>query len=560
MDFKTQLLTDDRLLSTAEITYNVCKGGENIQYQRAPVVADSTSTLVYNITVPSLETTLDRRVMWGATITLKVQGVADTGKYLLKIGEDSALCPFPLHQMSNTHTATLNSSSVSANIPELLPAVLKLFDKRSLNKYNGACPTLLDTTFDYYSTQTAYLSPFAGYSNSVSVDDAFTSNGMHPVIIGSVFSGGVVSGAQVVGDGTSVQTTYIQFRSVEPFLCLSPFSYSVEGDNSVGISGLQNLNFQLNIGNCNRVIRSTGANLALGTGNLVITPASITDSYLDLIYINRHPSQVVPAKNVVPYVALDRYITSSSGSIAPSVYPSITATTLRSASLQLNTVPDKLIVYARSRADANNQVPDRFLVIDNCVITFNNSTQLSGASSHALWKMSKEAGSNQSWLEWSGAYASPSAQATPGIVPTTGSMLMLDMGLHLALTQDYLCPGSIGQFNLQVQINAHNQGGVAVSDIDLVIIAVNSGIVVCESGVSSIYTGIITKEDVLKASEMEPLGWANNNRMVGSGFLDRLKTVGKHALKMMKPLLEGSKAGELVKSVGGGKKVHHRLM
>jgi hypothetical protein len=550
MDFKTQLLTDDRLLSTNEITYNVCKGGENIQYSRQPVVADSTSNLVYNITVPSLETTIDRRVLFGANVVLRVQGIPAAGAYLVNFGTTDALAPFPLHQMSNTHTATINSSSVSANIPDLLPAVLKLFDKRSLNKYNGGCPTLLDSTFNYDSAVNFYNSPLGGYDYSGSLDTAFIPNGAHPVVIGNTFSNGVVSGAQVVGDGTTTQTTFIQFDSIEPFLCLSPFTYSVEDTNSVGIYGVQNLNFQLSmLGNCARALRSSN------TLARTVVPVAITNSYLDLIFINRHPSQVVPAKNVIPYMALDRYISSSQPTV-----PTGSSATIRSASLQLNQISDKLIIFARSRGDANRQVPDRFLVIDSCVITFNSSTQLSGASSHQLWKMSKEAGSNQTWQEWSGVVSDSAGPATPTQKPMSGSMLMLDMGRHLALTQDYLAAGSIGQYNLQVQLTVHTQGGADVSDVDLVIITANSGIVVCESGVASIFTGILTKEDVLKASEQEPTGWAHNNRMVGSGFLDRLKTVATKIVKVAKPFLEGSKAGEFVKSVGGGKKVHHRLM
>jgi hypothetical protein len=550
MDFKTQLLTDDRLLSTDEITYNVCKGGENIQYSRQPVVADSTSNLVYNITVPSLETTIDRRVLFGANVVLRVQGIPAAGAYLVNFGTTDALAPFPLHQMSNTHTATINSSSVSANIPDLLPAVLKLFDKRSLNKYNGGCPTLLDSTFNYDSAVNFYNSPLGGYDYSGSLDTAFIPNGAHPVVIGNTFSNGVVSGAQVVGDGATTQTTFIQFDSIEPFLCLSPFTYSVEDTNSVGIYGVQNLNFQLSmLGNCARALRSSN------TLARTVVPVAITNSYLDLIFINRHPSQVVPAKNVIPYMALDRYISSSQPTV-----PTGSSATIRSASLQLNQISDKLIIFARSRGDANLQVPDRFLVIDSCVITFNSSTQLSGASSHQLWKMSKEAGSNQTWQEWSGVVSDSAGPATPIQKPMSGSMLMLDMGRHLALTSDFLAPGSIGQYNLQVQLTVHTQGVANVSDVDLVIITCNSGIVVSESGVCSVFTGILTKSDILKASEQEPTGWAHNNRMVGSGFLDRLKTVGMKALKVAKPFLEGSKAGEFVKSVGGGKKVHHRLM
>jgi len=42
---------------------------------------------------------------------------------------------------------------------------------------------------------------------------------------------------------------------------------------------------------------------------------------------------------------------------------------------------------------------------------------------------------------------------------------------------------------------------------------------------ASTYTGILTKQDVLDASAMEPYHMSDVKRMVGGGFLDNLKAV-----------------------------------
>lgn len=47
---------------------------------------------------------------------------------------------------------------------------------------------------------------------------------------------------------------------------------------------------------------------------------------------------------------------------------------------------------------------------------------------------------------------------------------------------------------------------------------------VCERGTSSTYTGILTRADVLEASEQEPYTHNDVKRMVGGGFLDMLKS------------------------------------
>jgi hypothetical protein len=299
-----------------------------------------------------------------------------------------------------------------------------------------------------------------------------------------------------------------------------------------------------------------------------VSLVAVDGAYLDFVFINGHPSDLLPSKNVVPYIEYPRYI--SSGNPPVGAYKSLTGNTAEftSQTLTLNVVPDKLVIFARSRSNATVcNVPDRFLAIKKVNISFNNSSGiLSSADQRALWAISHENGSNQTWSEFSG-YATKNnlASGYPNDTATTGSILVLTMGKDIQWTQDYISAGSIGNYSLQVKVQVENQGSSTVADADLVIIAINSGIVVLEQGVSSVFTGILTKEDVLKASDSQAgdynvVGWSENVRMTGAGLLDQIKTLGKKGLKLAQPLVEGSKLGDIAKRMSGGKKMANRLM
>jgi len=52
----------------------------------------------------------------------------------------------------------------------------------------------------------------------------------------------------------------------------------------------------------------------------------------------------------------------------------------------------------------------------------------------------------------------------------------------------------------------------------------NSGVFVCERGTSSTYTGILTKQDVLEASQQEHYTHNDVARLVGGGLFDMVKS------------------------------------
>ena len=148
--FEKILLKDDRIAClTPQVKYAVENGG-NVTSQPFKAISQTNSSHVYNVTVPSLETIIRREVLWQSTVTLKITGTAKpTGQYLVSYGVTDALGPFPLHHLVTQMTTTINNNTVSLNVQDTLPLVLRLLDPEELAKYECMTPTTLDFLANY---------------------------------------------------------------------------------------------------------------------------------------------------------------------------------------------------------------------------------------------------------------------------------------------------------------------------------------------------------------------------------------------------------------------------
>jgi hypothetical protein len=249
----------------------------------------------------------------------------------------------------------------------------------------------------------------------------------------------------------------------------------------------------------------------------------------------------MPSRNAVPFYELPRFITAPGLPVVSSYNPAVTASNallapqvvaLSTSSLQLNQIPDRLIIQVRTPL---NQTawgqPDAFLCIQGVSINFNNQSGiLASATQQDLYRYSVENGSNQSWNEFSGFATVPdSASGCGRRLAGSGSLLVLEFGKDIQLTEDYYSAGSLGNFNLQITIRCYNQFSYSITP-EIVLITMNSGLFVNERGTSSTYTGILTKADVLSASAQEPYFQSSVKRMVGGGFLDSIKSVAGRVL------------------------------
>lgn len=616
-DFSKVLIKDDRLMCSPEISYAVMKGAMNhtmISYNAltgagAQASADPTS-LTFNIQVPSEQIVLDRRVMIEnkfrivvrKTLKTSIAGAVGYGERVFNndYNSDSAsnntipgadcLNVYPFHQLINSAQITINNTSVSVNIQDVLPALIRVNDNRDLNKFNGSAPIQVDSDGNYGSTIVALAdgnnsfnkagSPFS--SDWSATDEAYSSRGAFVV---RDISNSNVSIA-VVNTDVSNSTT-LEFTTLEPIM-VSPFTFSNPQTNSQGIYGLQNLSFNFNLGGKNRLIRSRPAKVndnVAGTTECIsyteVLSFQLLESALHLVYLTPQPTDALASRNAVPYYELPRYITPSF-EVAGANWtnprnPLPTNKRLSFNSIQLNQIPDKLFIFVRQNGNTayntNTNCADFMLPIVKVNVNFNNqSGLLSTMTPIELYRMSRDNGSSQSWLEFSGlsnskvdgAYRLAQNGYAPAVAnlpvsagnanntsvignlsaygqsvlsQTTGSLLILQFGKDIELP-DYYAPGSLGNFNLQMDITVDNYNNtINPENYQIVCITMNSGVFITEKGQSATYTGLLTKEDVLQASAMEAISTNDYRRLVGSGFWDNLKSIGTKAWNFAKPIL-----------------------
>ncbi|MFM7987783.1 MAG: major capsid protein V20 domain-containing protein, partial [Candidatus Fonsibacter sp.] len=88
------------------------------------------------------------------------------------------------------------------------------------------------------------------------------------------------------------------------------------------------------------------------------------------------------------------------------------------------------------------------------------------------------------------------------------------------LTDEIYAPGSLGSFNLQLQVTVENNQNTTWlgNEYELVIMVMNSGVFVDGRGTSSTFLGLLTKQDVLDAlQQQQPYNTNEVRRMVGGG-------------------------------------------
>lgn len=578
-DFEKVLVKDPRLDVTDTIKYAVIKGGQNVTNSKFAAVSASSSQLVFNIQVPSEQTIIDRRVLLRAKLTVGVTTLGGLANNSVCYGVNAALASFPLHQCFDTLSATINNNTVTCNIKDVLPAILRLMDDDDLIWHNGTTPAFNDIIGGFDDNRPVEDFSFLSNANTslwAVNDNKRFHRGCFPILANA--SNPISDQVQTpTAFGQSSTTNYITYEITEPLL-LSPFMFSHTKSNNQGFYGIQNMNIVANLNNGAKAFRGPTIGVApsfltpsvSGSATVGITGVNINmytnKPELLFTFITPHPSDLMPARNIVPYYELPRYINSSQPDIPAATGLSGSGVLSMSTkmavfnAIQLNQIPDKLIFYTRLKAPSiTNTGPwcqaDVSLPITNISINFNNNSGiLASATTQELWQMSKNNGVNSSWPEFLGygtsvnrdggslPDASGNVYGIPDVsaVALSGSYLVLEFGKDIQLTEDFYAAGSLGNFNLQCNVTVANNylSATGADNWELVVITMNSGVFVCERGTSATYTGILTKQDVMDASAQEYYTHDDVKRLVGGGFFDSIKSglssLAKKGMKMGK--------------------------
>ena len=540
-DFSTVLTEDARLQLTDKIDFAIYKGPATIAPTTFPATgAPSSTSHQYMITVPSLENCVDRCIMWESEFTINFASVGNVpvGQYILDLGGGDALAAFPLHNLITQMNCQINSTQVNINMQDILPQLLTMVSRDELVKWNHMTPTYLDNYADYDVGVTKVNNPLGNYGNAI-----------HPEYVprGSFFYTTVVN---PVGAGAPLVAS-VTVKVREPLL-ISPLLFACEG---VALQGINQFNFQINLDSEGKRVWRSSTTTSTGGPKAPYTITGITfnSSNSSVMYVNfltPSPYQLAKfsARNVCDYYQLDRYVTP----IGPLIVGRSTSNTTQS--IQLASIPDKAIICIKeSYANLTNYKPDYFCTIDKVAVNFNAKQNiLAQASQQLLYRYSVEAGSQQTWLEFSGK-ACAGGQVVGGnngqqIIGTPGSVLCLDFGKHIDIPEMYLSSGSAGSMNLQFTIDYTNNTTKEFVNAQIVLIIMTSGIFSSEKGQSQVFTSLLNKDAVMGVLNEKAQTTASLKRLVGGSWLSSLMRVGKALAPLAKEGL--SKMGGPVGTMG----------
>ena len=553
-DFKTVLIEDSRIADiTATEVFGVQSGASQSTYQQFQAVSTSNSSIVFNVQIPSENIVIDRHLLLTSQLSFQLSlANVPNGESCFQYGLTESLQAFPLNSLFTTIQSTINNVSVSTNLQDVLPMLMRMNDKRMLSRYNSMTPALPDCAYGLYKDAPGTNNnPLAGYGTS-SYDEDFVSRGGYALDFLQIdrYVAGVYTDRSPVSTGANnTWVISIAVSLTEPFLALSPF-INCEPNMSAGLVGVNNMSMVLNVdSSCKRLFSTARSSVVGGNSRAgFITGISLgwatapnagasraigfANTRLLFNFLSLQPEQYakISTKNVVPYLDYPRYLTTfASGT---SIAPGETAT-LTSQSIQLNQIPDLILITARVPMSQQNwNYSSSFLTINGISVNFNNASGLlSTATQQDLYSISARNGSSQNFFEFRGKADLPNnagtvpATSQGGVVAvaTTGSLLVLSPVMDFSLPS-YLSASSLGQYQFQFNMSVTNNYDFAVAQPEICIITVNSGVFATQQGTSQIFTGILTKEQVLRTKEQNPvphLASGEYARLVGGKLMNR---------------------------------------
>jgi len=527
MDFDTVLITDSRIEQiTDRCTFGIKSGASSSTYQSFEAVSKSTNTITHNVNVPSESIVVDRNISILTRFSVNFEytqvaelaaNVPNTFPFLFT---GIFVNSFPFNSSVNTIQCNINNTSLSINLNDLKPFLMQLIDKQELQKYNGLCPTLdpiwlpssataksisdssvrnidVDKTF-----KNSYVNSLFGNSSLRVISIAQTSAPITNGVITITDAGIVLTATGGAVAANSKLTFNVVFETVEPIM-ISPFIFNGNSQyNNAGLVGINTFNMVFNLdSSLSRVFRINHADTP---DYPTITLLEIPQSQIQCCFLSLQPSQLIQSKNSVPYIDYPRYITSYGSGVDANKQA-----TIISNSLQLNQIPDYLLIGVRTKTN-NTTNPIKFIPISQVNINFNNvSGLLSSATEYDLYKMSVKNGLQKSWPEYSGTVLDSIIKEGNGVpvlnlLPTSGSIVVIDPSLDLSLP-DFYSNGSIGVFSLQVSVVISNRStsNIVANNLELVIVCCNTGIFNTVQGSSNTNSGVLNKEIVMNTKSQQ---------------------------------------------------------
>ena len=181
-DFKGVLIEDSRLQLTDEIKFGVMCGAAQSNFQPYNAVSVSNSNVNFNVVVGSENLIIDRHILIQADISFTVNcGGPDgslnsvpVGKTAFNWGWTEGYGLLPIQSLMQSCSCTINNTTVTNNVIDILAIVSRLNDSRVLSSYNSTTASMPDDAYaEYINGVGANNNPLSSINNS-GFDSDFT--------------------------------------------------------------------------------------------------------------------------------------------------------------------------------------------------------------------------------------------------------------------------------------------------------------------------------------------------------------------------------------------------
>jgi hypothetical protein len=462
-DIMKQAVFDARVVQLPA-RYAVEKGGLSITNAPYNAISASASQFTFNINVPSQNVFVDRAVDWSTFCfqTFEYKSTAAAGQPIAVPGREFALAAFPLHQMTQTMTATINDTNTTINTDTVLQEVLRLTDYRR-NRLIRHCPTAMDRYAFNQLSEGAINTPLNGYLAATTSADV--GNGAWNQLVfcspsGAVLAAGSTYSSQASGSTAAVTVTagaggiplvpsvassnnayqiFIRWFSSEK-LVLSPFVFADSCEYETGLFGINNIQLVMNMKSSpKRALRFSQMSSVSQDGVVAGSVqyfnnqgSPFQSAQVNVQYLTPSLDIPLPSKSVVPFTEFPRYVNAS---YAP--WEALeNSRQIQSQTIVLPQISDMLLIYCKPReGDLTEAMGDCYFPITQLSINFDNyAGLLSSHTEFQLYQMAAHNGLQMDYNQWRGlAYPGALSTGNGQLVPTVGGFLVIKPGTDFGL-------------------------------------------------------------------------------------------------------------------------------
>ena len=494
---------DPRIALNSKRKYDVLKGGLEVNGRTYTSTAFSSSNIAFSTIPPSPNHIIDPGVDIRLSIQLTFAGTG-TGN-LLQIGTADAPRFMPINtKLISNLVSQINNAQASINSSDFMSAFLRMQNSpKDRISYNSTSCNMPDMSQEYADLVGFIKNPLGAYGDGTSSDDPR----------------GGFAGITVLSNTNTAAVVNLVFTER---IILPPWVYGAD-KSAAGFTNVQTLdwNFTLNdLSNC-------WSHAAGGNTISSITSSFFAPPQLDMIFVSRNPLLLYPKTLIYPYTDISRYPTPVVTLAAGASF------TLPSNNIQLQSIPNRLVMFAREQNSdllGDPSATDTFMNISNVQIQWGNRNALLGAmTEQQLYQMSVKNGLDLSWTQWN---------------KHVGSLLIIEPPTDLGLQPDQ-ASGLLTTLQLQVNVTLNNKGPNSKNVVFYILVLQEGTLSLFEGESRSVFNlNVLQPKDVLASYSKKTEPYWKVERMVGGSFFSKLS-------RFFAPINEGLKKTKVISRVSG---------